>query len=322
VRLLDGVKLYIEWKRAAGYEFDSSKRVLVNFSRRVGEIDMPQVNSYQVLSFLNRTEVAASTWRLRYWILYRFLKYWSDRGVMHKLDLPAPRPAVRQTFVPFIFTQQDIRSLLDVVTQRLNPKGRTDKQTLRTLLLFLYGTGVSIGEAVLIQGSDVEAAEGFVKIRSTRANRSRHIPIGSDLQGILKEYMAWRSIAMHRSPYLFVTKRDRKICVNTFAKSFGRIRRQAGVYRLDGNSYQPRVDDLRYTFAVHHIARWIEKGLDLNRMLPALAAYMGQSGLGSTERYLSLTPERFRKDLNKLSPSNGRGDWHRDKDLMKFLAGL
>ncbi len=38
----------------------------------------------------------------------------------------------------------------------------------------------------------------------------------------------------------------------------------------------------------------------MNRMLPALSAYLGQGGLGSTERYLSMPPERFRKQLVKL----------------------
>jgi integrase/recombinase XerD len=57
-------------------------------------------------------------------------------------------------------------------------------------------------------------------------------------------------------------------------------------------------------------------------MLPALAAYMGQTGIGSTERYLSLTPERFRTQLDKLSPMRGKRRWRDDKALMKFLAEL
>jgi hypothetical protein len=82
------------------------------------------------------------------------------------------------------------------------------------------------------------------------------------------------------------------------------------------------MNDLKYTFAVHRITSWIRDGANLNRMLPALAAYMGQGGLGSTERYLSMTPERYRKQLEKLSPRRGRGQWRNNKALMKFLATL
>jgi integrase/recombinase XerD len=57
-------------------------------------------------------------------------------------------------------------------------------------------------------------------------------------------------------------------------------------------------------------------------MLPALAAYMGQTGLGSTEKYLALTPGRFQKQLDQLSPERRRYHWRNDQNLMKFLSSL
>jgi hypothetical protein len=57
-------------------------------------------------------------------------------------------------------------------------------------------------------------------------------------------------------------------------------------------------------------------------MLPALAAYIGQQELASTERYLSLTPERFRKELDKLSPMRRKQRWRNNPNLMNFLALL
>jgi hypothetical protein len=57
-------------------------------------------------------------------------------------------------------------------------------------------------------------------------------------------------------------------------------------------------------------------------MLPALAAYMGQVGLGATEKYLLMTPEHFRKQLDMLSPMRGKKRWRDDKELMAFLNTL
>lgn len=54
------------------------------------------------------------------------------------------------------------------------------------------------------------------------------------------------------------------------------IRRMAGIVRDDGARYQPRMHDLRHTFAVHRLTAWIKRGADLNRMVPALSAYMGK----------------------------------------------
>ena len=44
-------------------------------------------------------------------------------------------------------------------------------------------------------------------------------------------------------------------------------------------------------------------------MIPALSAYIGQVDLGSTYRYLNLTPERFRAQLDKLSARRAKRRW-------------
>ena len=126
----------------------------------------------------------------------------------------------------------------------------------------------------------------------------------------------------YKCPTFFVAKGDQPINLDMLRHSFDRIRTYANVTRDDGGKYQPRLCDLRVTFAVHRITSWIKNGADLNRMLPALAAYMGQVGLGHTDRYLSLTPERFHKQLSKLSPGRANGRWRNNKPLMEFIASL
>jgi hypothetical protein len=79
---------------------------------------------------------------------------------------------------------------------------------------------------------------------------------------------------------------------------------------------------LRATFAVHQITSWIKRKEDLNQMLPALAVYMGNAGLESTERYLQLAPERFCGALNKLSPQKSHMRWQDDPALLEFLSNL
>src|SRR3989442_689983 len=85
---------------------------------------------------------------------------------------------------------------------------------------------------------------------------------------------------------------------------------------------QPRLHDLRHTLAVHRLTAWIKRGADLNRLTPALSAYIGQVGLGSTDRYLSLTTERFRSQLDKLSPRRSKKRWRDNPALMRFLPEL
>jgi integrase len=69
------------------------------------------------------------------------------------------------------------------------------------------------------------------------------------------------------------------------------VRKQAGVERNDGASYQPRLHDLRHTFAVHRLTSWYREGADVQKLLPQLSVYLGHVCLSSTQVYLSMTPE-------------------------------
>jgi integrase/recombinase XerD len=159
-------------------------------------------------------------------------------------------------------------------------------------------------------------------ISSNSFSRSREIPIGTDLRNVLRMYLAWRSRKRFKSICFFVAKDDLPILNRRASLTFQRLRDIAGVLRHDGGTYQPRMDDFRYTFAVHRTTSRIKHGADLNKMLSALAAYMGQVGLGSTERYLSMTSKRFLNELDKLTPRRREGRWRNDKKLMGFLANL
>jgi integrase len=129
-----------------------------------------------------------------------------------------------------------------------------------------------------LKHADVNLEAGMMTIGSKSFSRSREIPIGADLTDVLRKYLAWRSRKKFKSSHLFVTKDDLPILNRRMNKSFQRVWEIAGVLHHDGGTYQPRMHDLRYTFAVHRITSWIRNGADLNRMLPALAAYMGRLG--------------------------------------------
>ena len=54
---------------------------------------------------------------------------------------------------------------------------------------------------------------------------------------------------------------------------------------------QPRLHDLRHTFAVHRLTAWYQQGADVQRLLPQLSVYMGHACLSSTQFYLTMTPD-------------------------------
>jgi integrase/recombinase XerD len=160
-----------------------------------------------------------------------------------------------------------------------------------------------------------------VVIKSKSITRSRRIPISEDLCDVLRKYLTWRVTRNFHGPRLFVGENGDPVGYDVLEKCFRKQCNSLGIRREQSSTYQPRMHDLKCAFAVHRITSWIRSGMDLNRMLPALAAYMGMK-LVSTERYFRLTPERFKKQLNKLSPLGFKSHWRHNKELMAFLESL
>jgi integrase/recombinase XerD len=143
-----------------------------------------------------------------------------------------------------------------------------------------------------------------------------------DLCDVLVAFLRWRFVAKAQDDRLFVTKDGGPISATHISLAFAKVCKNAGVIRADGFSRNPRFQDLRNTFAVHNVAAWVESGSDLNKMLPALAGYMGMGDLLATQRYLRRPPERFLGPLALLSPKKCRIHWGDDPAVMAILANL
>lgn len=302
MRLRTAIKTYVERKRLSGLRYNKSEQTLQAFARHVGNPQLDAVTSTQVLNFLNEPRTLAATWRIKFGQLRKFFEYWQFRDHLERLPLPRMRPPSAQTFVPYIYSKSELRIILKTASLSQKRKAcMVDAQTFRTLLLFLYGTGMLLGEAMRLLRDDVDLEHGIITVRGWRFGRLRRIPIGPDLQRILKRYSSARHSATVEGGTYFVNKLSQPINYVTLGKSFQRLRRIAGISRNDGGCYQPRIHDLRHTFAVHRLTAWYKRRLDVQRMLPALSAYMGFVCLDAAERYLTMTPERLRKQLSKLS---------------------
>jgi site-specific recombinase XerD len=163
--------------------------------------------------------------------------------------------------------------------------------TFRTLLLFLYGTGMRLGEALRLRLMDVDLSVGLITIRDTKFYKSRLVPLGRDVRKLLQQYLEMPARQNQHYRPLFQTKSCNPIRLQVVEKCFVRLRRIAGIARHDESSYQPRLHDLRHSFAVHRVTAWYRQNKDVQRWLPALSTYLGHVDLSATQRYLTMTPE-------------------------------
>lgn len=322
MKIMLAVTVYVEQKRVNGIAFDKAKSNLLSFCKQVGDRTLEAVTTHDILTYLDGPLTSTVTWRGKHSLLRHFFEYWDARGFGALPLMPPSRPLVRQTFTPYIYTRAEIRALLKATAPCQAQKAcAIDAQTLRALIIVLYGTGALVGQVIALQRKDVDFRRSLITFRSGRFNRTRSIPIGKDLWAVLRKHLGNKR-AKAGPDLVFASKTGGVISPVTLIHLFRRLRVIAGVQRSDGAVYQPRMHDLRATFAVHRITSWVKNGADLNRMLPALSTYMGNMGLSASERYLLLTPERFRKELVKLSAARGRKRWRDDPALMQFLRSL
>jgi integrase len=294
VKLQQLIEQYITFRQTLGERFRTNAAYLRAFTRSVGEqSDVTDVRVEQVNAFLAGTGPITSGWFVRHNALLGFYRYAQSRGYVDDTPLPAVLPVRPGPFVPYIFSQQQLRRLVDAAAAHRERRGCLESDTLRTVVLLLYGTGLRTGEAIRLDRQDVDLDNSLLTVRQSKFYKSRLVPFGPQLKAVLAGYSGRGPAAVGTAdePAPFLTTRSlRRLNLHTLRACFRRVCDKAGIRRSDGASYQPRLHDLRHTFAVDRLTSWYRQGADVQKLLPLLSVYLGHAHLAATTVYLSMTP--------------------------------
>jgi integrase/recombinase XerD len=301
VKVAACVELYVERNQALGYAYTGNAKVLRRFAQFVGKVEISRLRDSDVSDFLTRAPICNNTWRYYRSHLHRFFVYWFARRQMKRVLVPEQRPAEMKTFFPYVYTCAEIRRLLTATPR--NQRFRRcilDAPTFRALILFLYGTGLRVSDALRLQVADIDFTGRTLQIRGTTAYLSRTIPLGPEVADLLaKRVRDPKRKTGNACGSVFTSITGGAIPYAVVCYAFRQLRKCAGIKRSN-SSYQPRMQDLRHTFAVHSIAKWTRMGCDMEKMIPMLATYMGSVEIDGMERYLELSPESYLPQINRL----------------------
>lgn len=294
MKLSQVVSLYVSHKRALGYRFRSEEAVLRSFCKAVGSGPIATIEAEAVLAFLNGNGPVTEYWTKKYRVLSGLYRFALVRGLAKASPLPRtiPKPTA-PAFVPYIYSHEELKRLLNAVPAACAGRVPIEANVLRTLLLLLYGAGLRIGEALTLTLREVDLRQALLRIHETKFFKSRLVPLGNDLTGLLTEYVIRRNerYAAPTEAPLFCFRDGSPLSQSAARNAFRRLRACAGVLREGGARRQPRLHDLRHTAAVHRLIAWYRSGADLQELLPKLAIYLGHVDLSATQRYLTMTPE-------------------------------
>lgn len=295
MKLCDVVNQYVTFRKTLGAKYYASGCLLRAFSREMGEkINIRSVRPKAVSVFLAGDGRLTRNWHQKYYALLCFYRYAVTRGYVTSAPLPKVVPKLPSRFVPYIYSREELRRLLDAASSCQSPTHIIEPLTLRTVLLLLYGAGLRLSEALNLNLENVDLTRAVLTVQLSKFYKSRLVPLGTQLAKALTTYAEWRQAAHpstdKQSPF-FVNRNGSQVSCLSLQNAFKRLRDHTGIHRTDGGRCQPRLHDLRHSFAVHRLISWYEQEADVQRLLPALSVYLGHINIASTQVYLTMTPE-------------------------------
>ena len=182
------IKEYVRHRRSLGVQFHGEQVQLTAFAKAVGDVSLTDITPEAVRRYLDAKGPVTRAWFSRFHTVTGFYRFAIRRQYLDRSPLPPRPPKPPAEFIPYIYSEPDMRALLEAVDARHEEDWLVRPTTVRTLLLLLYATGLRISEALALTHADVDLAEAILTIRETKFYKSRLVPIGADLVGVLTRY--------------------------------------------------------------------------------------------------------------------------------------
>lgn len=285
-----GLADYLALRRGLGYRLVRAEKLLAQFVAHLETSGQGQVTIEAALAWA-RAPAGGSPdwWGHRLSVARGFAAYLHTLDPAHEVP-PADLLAARTgRATPYIYTDAEIAALIGAATGLRAPLRAL---TLSTLIGLLATTGLRIGEALGLDRSDLDPAEGILAVRAGKFAKARELVLHPTSVGALEEYLAQRDrlCPAPADPALFLSLAGTRLLYCNFHLAFCGLVATAGLVPRS-SACRPRPHDLRHTFAVRTLAGWYAAGAEVGALLPALSTYLGHVSPSATYWYLQAAPE-------------------------------
>lgn len=282
---------YLDLQHSLGYQFRKQAGSLQAFLRYVRSTDaqgpLSQVLALECVMAGNLTPDGRA---IRYAVIRRFAQY--HAAFDHRTEPFDPRalPRFRAIPPPRILSTEELRSLM-AASERVSTDQPLRGRTILTVVGLLASTGLRSGEAVRLNGSDVDLVGGVLKIRKTKFRKDRLVPVHATTLTALRDYASYRDLEYPTpmTPAFFLSTRGVRLSRSGLSYGFKQACTLAGLNENAAKALRPH--DLRHRFAVTRLAEWHRQKVDVQSMLPLLATYLGHARYSDTAYYITATSE-------------------------------
>ena len=291
------IERFIATRRTLGRKFvteEDDLRAWDAFLHRKKAITMDRTVFDQwakTLGHLNPTTQAKQLYAV-----HGFLAYYAREHPRCFVPDPAGFPKRSPQRLPCLVSAAEMSRLLAAATQLGNRRSHPVRsQTIQMALTLLFCCGLRAGELLRLRLQDYEAADQLLRIKDTKFNKSRLVPLSASVAQALEHYISERRcFRIATEPESILVWSSRRPVPNAaytlpgFTEIWKRLCMSVGV--IDERGRPPRIHDLRHSFAVAALQRWYEQGENVQARLPHLSTYLGHAGPAASHYYLHLTP--------------------------------
>lgn len=294
---------YVLYKRSLGLILNSDAKKLAHFDKFTFNFKTdPNVLSKELVIAYTSKSINESDGNHVYRInlINRLARFMQQNGYEAHCQ---PTNITRKTkieYLPYIFSEDEIARIFNVADMiKSSPKHRNYHLVVPLMFKILYSCGLRVSELTHLTVEDVDLELGVLKIYNTKFGKDRLVPMSESILSQCRSYSSKIHLLSNKGFPYFPNARNHFFSSKRVYDLFRQIIQRAGISHR-GVGKGPRLHDLRHTFAVHSLKQLTLQGFDLTVALPYLSAYLGHTGLKSTQRYLRLTTDLYPNIIAKL----------------------
>lgn len=299
---------------------DSLKLLLIFLASargKVEDITFETISPEKVIAFLNYLEkerhntIGSRNNRLA--AFHCFFRYVAGVFPHHIclaqqiLNIPFKRSPTRE--IDYL-TFEEIKSVLNEADLH-TVRGRRD----HVLLVLMFNTGGRVQEIVDLKASDLNLVAPYSVRFFGKGRKERTCPIWSSTARELSQYLDEREVDPRSPSPVFTNRNATPLTRFGVRYILGKYVRVAAIKYPQLGKKRLHPHSMRHSTAIH----LLKAGVDLT----SIANWLGHASPNTTNRYATIDLEMKRKALEKAKPVETKSpEWHRDKDLLKWLESL
>ncbi len=300
--IVDAVDRYIALIRAGGGLYRHVARQLADYSAFAQARGESHVRIQTVLEWTRRCSSAAQS-RTLLLVVRRFALAAALEDPRHEVpagDLLPRVPQVRPK--PYIYSPDEIASLL-AVADECSSIGCLVPGQYRTLFGLIAATGLRRCEALALDIGDI-TPDGLM-VRPTKRAGRRLLPLHPTVETELMRHRLTRVRVPADTQALFLGDRRGRLAPSTTGYAFSRMLARTGLAGAGSGGCNPRIHDLRHTFAVRSLEACGSDRRAIDRHIIALSAWLGHASVVDTYWYLESTETVLRQIARQTEAFHG-----------------